>query len=260
MKRLIVGSSVLALALVAFTGCGDRGTSGGPGATDSGTKQPLIGQVDDTFNLSVPSSLPFESTTVKQGGAAQVVVGIKRGKNFDQDVTIKFDGLPSGVTLDPASADIKRGETEAKFTLKATDVAALGDFTVKVTGHPAKGGDAKNEFKVTVEKKSTFTLSVPYSLPLMSTSVKQGKTTKVAIGINRDKHFDQDVTLKFAGLPKGVTLDPASSVIKHGDTGTNVTLVAADNAVLGDFTLSVTGHPTTGRDATSDFKVTVTTR
>lgn len=256
MKSFLTGWLVLVLALVAFTGC-DRGTSGGPGATDPKTKQPLVGQVDNTFNLSVPSSLPFESTTLKQGETAQVVVGISRGKNFDQDVTLKFIDLPSGVSIDPASSDLKRGDKEAKFTLKATDEAALGDFTVNVSGHPAEGADAKNHFKITVAKKSTFTLSVPSNLPFVSTSVKQGKTAKVAIGINRDKHFDQDVTLKFAGLPKGVTLDPVSSVIKHGDTGANLMLVATDDAVLGDFTLSVTGHPTKGHDATNTFKVTV---
>jgi hypothetical protein len=259
MKSLIGGSLVMVLALVAFTGC-DRGTSGGPGATDSKTKQPLVGQVDNTFNLSVPTNLPFESTTLKQGETAQVVIGIKRGKNFDQDVVLKFADLPSGVTLDPASADLKRGDTEAKFTLKATDEAALGDFTVNVTGHPAEGKDAKNHFKVTVAKKSTFTLSVPSSLYFVSTGVKQGKTAKVVIGINRDKHFDQDVTLKFTGLPKGVTLDPVSSVIKHGDKEANLMLVAADDAVLGDFTVNVTGHPTKGHDATNDFKVTVSKR
>ena len=35
----------------------------------------------------------------------------------------------------------------------AADEAALGDFTIKVTGHPTKGADASNEFKITVDKK-----------------------------------------------------------------------------------------------------------
>jgi hypothetical protein len=119
--------------------------------TDSNTsaKAPLYGEADDTFNLSVP----FLSTTLKQGETKAVSMGIKRGKNFDQDVGLKFDGLPKGVTLDPASPVIKHGDTEAKLTLKAADDASLGDFTVKVTGHPTKGPDASTEFKITVDKK-----------------------------------------------------------------------------------------------------------
>jgi hypothetical protein len=68
-------------------------------------------------------------------------------------------------------------------------------FKVKVTGHPTKGGDASNELKITVTQKDTFTLSVP------STTLKQGETKTVSISIQRDKDFDQDVTLKLPTCP-----------------------------------------------------------
>ena len=83
----------------------------------------------------------------------KVAVGIKRGKNFDEDVTLEFAEGPKGVTIDSANPVIKHGDTEAKLTFKATDDASLGDFTVKVTGHPTKGSDASNDFKITVAKK-----------------------------------------------------------------------------------------------------------
>ncbi len=141
------------LFLLAFTGCNTKSTPGGPGATDQGGKKPLYGEADNTFNLSVPSNMPFMSTTLKQGGTTTVVISIKRGKQFDEDVTLKFDGLPTGVVLDPTSAVIKRDQTEANLTLKGADDASLGDFTVKVTGHPTKGTNASSEFKITVAKK-----------------------------------------------------------------------------------------------------------
>jgi hypothetical protein len=146
MKRSFAG--LLVIALVAFTGC-DRGTRGGPGATDSTAKKPVYGQADDTFNLIVPHL----STTLKQGETKAVSISIARGKNFDEDVTLRFADVPKGVTLNPASPVIKHGDTEAKLTLKAADDAALGDFTVKVTGHPTKGAAALNEFKITVDQK-----------------------------------------------------------------------------------------------------------
>jgi hypothetical protein len=93
------------------------------------------------------------STTLHQGEAKEMSIGIERGKNFQEDVTLEFADGPKGVTLASANPIITHGGTEAKVTLKATDDAALGDFTVKVTGHPAKGGDATNEFKLTVAKK-----------------------------------------------------------------------------------------------------------
>ncbi len=236
------------MALVAVTGC-DKGTPGGPGAVDPAAKKPLYGQATDTFDLSVAAV----STSLKQGDAKEGSIGIKRGKNFDQDVTLTFAGLPKGLTIEPASLVIKHGDTDAKYTVKAGDDAPVGDFTVKVTGHPTKGGDATNELKVTVALKDTFTLS----MPMLSTSLKQGETKAVSIGIKRDKNFDQDVTLTFADMPKGVTLDPASSVLKRGDMDANFTLKGAADASLGDFAVKVTGHPTKGADASNELKFTV---
>jgi hypothetical protein len=104
-----------------------------------------------------------------------------------------------------------------------------------------------------VGKKETFTVSVP----TYSTSVKQGETKAVAISIKREKNFDEDVTLNFADLPKGTTLEPASPVIKHGDTEAKLMLKSENDAALGDFAIKVTGHPTKGADASSDFNITV---
>src|SRR6185503_18142580 len=96
-------------------------------------KPPMFGQADDTFNLALSAQ------SVKQGDTKEVAVGIKRGTNFDQDVGLKFVDLPPGVTMSPASPALKHGDAELKVTLKATDEAAPGDYTVKLMGHPDKG-------------------------------------------------------------------------------------------------------------------------
>jgi uncharacterized membrane protein len=145
---------MLAMAgLIALAGC-NTGTPGGPGATSrttagTTTRSSTIGLAEDTFSLTTP----LLSTTIKQGESKVISIGIKRGKNFEDDVTLKFDGLPEGVTLDPARPVIKHGDTEAKVTIKAADSAAVGDFTAKLVGHPAKGADATHDLKITVQKK-----------------------------------------------------------------------------------------------------------
>jgi len=140
---------LLASASVALAGC-NQGTPGGQGVTTTPPhKPPVYGEADNTFNLSVPRM----STTLHQGETKDVTIGIERGKNFDQDVALKVAEGPTGVTADFASPVIKHGDSEAKLTFKAADDASLGDFTVKVTGHPAKGADATIDFKITVAKK-----------------------------------------------------------------------------------------------------------
>ena len=245
MKSLFAGFAVITLA--ALTGC-NQGTPGGPGATDTSGKKPAFGQTDDTFNLNAP----VMSSSTKQGEQTDATFGIKRAKNFDEDVTLKFTDVPKGVTIEPASPVIKHGDADVKIAFKIGDEAALGDFNVKVTGHPTKGGDAHIEFKLAIAAKDSFTLSAP-----RSTSLKQGETKTVSISIKRDKNFDQDVALKFGELPKGVTLEPNVPVIKHGDEEAEVTFTGADDASLGNFDIKVTGHPVKGADASNDFKLVV---
>jgi hypothetical protein len=144
MKRTFAG--LLVVALVALVGCDSKDHAGGPGATNATAKQPRYGEADNTFNLTVPS------TNLKQGETKDVSIGIKRGTNFQEDVTLKFADVPQGLTFDPTSSVIKHGQTETKVTLKATVDASLGDFNVKVTGHPTQGGDATHEFRITIEK------------------------------------------------------------------------------------------------------------
>jgi hypothetical protein len=142
-------ASLLIVVAVA-SGC-NRGTPGG--STSGGDHKPLLGEAEGSFRITVPTF----STSLKQGETKVVTLGIKRGKNFDEDVNIKFENLPTGVTIDPPTTEIKHGDTEAKVTVKASDKedtkAAVGDFTVKVIGHPAKGGDATNDLKLSIAKK-----------------------------------------------------------------------------------------------------------
>lgn len=133
------------VAVLACAGCAS-GTAGGPGASDDRAK-PMVGQADDTFQLSQAD------TSLRQGETKSVSITIKRSLNFQEDVTLTFAELPKGLSLDNQAPTIKRGDSEARFALTATDDASLGDFSLRVTGHPTRGSDATNQFKITVTKK-----------------------------------------------------------------------------------------------------------
>lgn len=113
-------------------------------------EKPIAGEADKTFSLSVP----FESVALAQGEEKSVLIGINRGENFREEVAIEVSGLPAGVTLATTDPLISHGSTDATLKFKAAGDAALGDFTVKVTGHTASSGaDFTKEFKMTVAKK-----------------------------------------------------------------------------------------------------------
>lgn len=141
--------------IVVAAGC-NRGTPGGPGVASSDdnsgtvttTNRPTYGEADKTFSLDVPAL----SADIKQGETTTVTIGINRGNNFDEDVTLELTGLPQGVTMEPASAKIPRSEKEVQISFLAAEDAALGNFTIDVVGHPTQGADATSQLKLTITK------------------------------------------------------------------------------------------------------------
>jgi hypothetical protein len=173
MRKLT--ASWILLALGGLVGCTNE-HPGGPGAAQGPHKTPTytkegqqgtqrksaygpedrdtrktstFGREEGTFTIGVPQL----STSIKQGETKTISISIKRGKNFDQDVKLAFGDLPKGVTIEPSMETIKASETEKNISIKATDDAAVGEFTVKVTGTPTTGANAESDLKLNVNKK-----------------------------------------------------------------------------------------------------------
>lgn len=156
MKKSFAG--LAGTVLIVICGC-NQGTPGGPGVQqqpankpvmNQTANKPVIGEAKETFTLSVP----LLAISLKQGETKSVDISINRGTNFDADVSLSFSELPTGITMNPARSAIKHGEAKASITVAAAADAALGDFVVKVTGHPSEGAtDAVNDLKLTVREK-----------------------------------------------------------------------------------------------------------
>ncbi|HZU97448.1 MAG TPA: hypothetical protein VFF73_12180 [Planctomycetota bacterium] len=144
MKKML--GALLFVALAAGLGC-HSGSSGGPGTEDP-SKEHYVGNPDESFNIVMVE------TQIRQGETKTVTIPIKRTVNFEEDVTLSFEDMPRGITVDDPHPKIKHGEPGARVQLTAADDASLGDFTLKVTGHPTRGGDAVNDFKLKVLPRS----------------------------------------------------------------------------------------------------------
>ncbi len=239
------------LTLLTLIGCG-KDTPGVRGVTSTTVKKPVFGLTEGTFSLSVPTF----ATPLQQGSSLDTQIGIERGKNFGKDVSLTFADLPKGVQVTPAAPIIKHGEVNVKITIVAAADAAIGDHKIRITGLPETGEQVETTFKLKITAIDTFTLTTP----LLSTSLKQNESKSFSIGISRDKTFNSDVELRFGELPKGVTMVPEFPVLKQGADDINVTLTATTDAALGDFTIRITGHPSTGLDATRDLQLSVVSK
>lgn len=126
---------VVAAVVVGLAGCtGETGT--------------VKGKDKKEFSLTTPTD-----TTIKQGETKEITVSVNR-KNFDEDIDLTFDDLPSGVTIKEGDKKVAKANSKATFNLVAADDATPKDgHVVKVSG---KSGDMKVgplEFKVNVKKK-----------------------------------------------------------------------------------------------------------
>lgn len=112
------------------------------------SERPMIGETDNTFTLDVPEL----ATRLEQGETEQATISIDRADNFTQDVTLMFSDVPAGVTITPTSPVIQKSQDEVELTIAASPTAAVGDFTVNVTGSPTTGADAMAELEISVGK------------------------------------------------------------------------------------------------------------
>ena len=249
MKRAIaMFLSLSSAGLIGLSGCGKKeGTTGGPGATDPNAKKPMVGQQENTFNIT------GSNTTVSvDGKPVENSIGITRGTGFDQDVSVEFSDLPGGVKVEPSKLTLAKGAKEIKYSVTAAADATAGEYPFKATGKPTSGPESVVNLKLNVKPRATFSLDPP-GFALWSAGVKQGETKNYTVAINRDSEFKDDVTVKFDNLPKGVTIEPASPVIKNGESEAKVVVKAAPDAVVGDYKLKVTGHPSKGADVTREM-------
>jgi hypothetical protein len=156
------------------------------GGTGCPSKEKVTAEGEGGKKLSVKAPA---DTSINSGETATINVDITREK-FNDPVELKFVGLPDGVTIMENNLTISKDVTSAKLTLKVADDAKPVDHQkVTVT---ASGGGMKPEatFKLTVKKgggdtAKKLTLKAP-----ANTSVKQGETATINVGITRDKFND----------------------------------------------------------------------
>ena len=139
-----VACVVTALALGALVGCNQSPPGGSPPSAG--------GQRSTSFKISAPAM----STSLVQGEAKEVKLKVDRGKDFKEDVHLKFKAAEDakGVSVEPSEHVVKAGDKEElSVKVKAENDAALGDHVIHITGMPESGVSTPVDIKVTVKKK-----------------------------------------------------------------------------------------------------------
>jgi hypothetical protein len=154
-------------------------------------------------------------------------------------VTVAVSGLPSGVTISPATLSLTAG-TALPVTLTAASSAAPVTTTVTFTAI-VNGHAVSTDASLSVQAGRTpadFSLSIkPTTVTLMADGVTQATVSVLATAQNG---FTSTVVLTLSGLPTGVTAQPSSLSLTPG-TAATLTLTAARGTAPAPSTATLTG-------------------
>jgi uncharacterized membrane protein len=142
----------------------------------------------------------------------------------------------------------------ALFTMGLLVLVGCNDTKSPPGGPGATGSNQRSTALRVGAPENTFQLD----LPNLETTLKQGETKTITIGIMRGKNFDQDVKVEFSEPPKGVKVTAAHSTVKASDKDVQVTIEAAPDAALGEHAITVSGTPAReGAKTSAQFKIDV---
>jgi len=122
-------------------------------------------------------------------------------------------------------------------------------------GGPGATGTTKSDSGARISTpENAFRLEIPS----LETSIAQGESKTITVGLSRGKNFDQDVKLDIGQLPQGVKIAPANPELKASDKNVQITIEAAKDAALGHHTITLTGSPSReGAKTTATLKIEV---
>jgi hypothetical protein len=223
LHPLFRGACSLAVSLSIIGGLASC-SGGSSSSTGNQMSQP-------TLTLS-PSSIQL--TAGAAGQQASLLLGAPSGGSA---TTVSVSGLPSGVTISPATLSVTPGValplTMTAASSTPTTTATLS-FTTTVNGQTAS---AQASLSVTAATPADFSLSVtPASVSLTA----NGTTTAVSVLATAQNGFSSNVQVAIAGLPAGVTAQPSSLTLTPG-TAATVNLMAPAGTAAGSSTATFTG-------------------
>jgi hypothetical protein len=177
------------------------------------------------------------SQTVSPGAKTTYAVSVTRLNGFTGSVSPAVSGLPSGATGSFSVNPIGSSQSSSVLTVNTSSSTPSGNYTLSITGTSGNLSHS-TAVKLVVQKGQTSDFAIAVSPP--SQQVLQGDQTTYKLSVSSVAGFTKPVSLSVSGLPKGVTATASPNPVTPG-TNSTLTVVAASNASIGNYTLTITG-------------------
>jgi uncharacterized membrane protein len=202
-----------------------------------------------------PTTTFSYNVTIKNEGDEDLNVNLNA--NAPSDFQVTFNLLGNEVTSFPLSANSSKS---LSVQVKPVGQVSAGSYPVDII---AQGGSAQASLTLTAVVTGQISLSITTPDGRLSSQATVGKDTPIQLVVqNNGSAPAQGITLS-ASPPSGwnVTFDPKQIDQIQAGKQVNVTMhvTPSDQAIAGDYMVTVSATPADGAVQSADFRITVVT-
>lgn len=216
-------------------------TAGSTGNVSSGsaTIQVSSGSLSQSIDLPITvSTTPdfsistgiFTALVAQQGATAALTVSSTAYNGFTSPISISFSGLPSGVSVSPATFTLTPGKSQ-DLLLSASLTAALTTGTAITVTASGGGLTHQTQFQLAVDAPTLNIRLQPGTLDLPA-----GSTGSIEVQVSGTTRATGTITVQFAVTGTGLTLSQSRVTIPGNGAMLNAFLTASPAAMAGTFT------------------------
>ena len=209
--------------------------------------------VDLPTLVGTPSTTFSYNATLKNEGDEDLTVNLVADAPSDFQVTFQLAG--QDVTSIPVNANSTKS---ISIQAKPVGTVQAGQYPITVT---AQGGGAQASLDLQAQVTGQSQLAITTSSGQLSGQAYIGKATPLKVEIQNNGSASAQAIQLTSTAPTGWKVSFSPQQINEIPTGQQVEVTAnvtpADNAVAGDYMVTVKAQPSDGASQSTDFRITV---
>jgi hypothetical protein len=218
-------------------------TLGPVNLTFSGTSGSLSHTAGATMSVSAAADFginiePGQLSVTQGSTSTPAAISVTPLNSFSGTVSVDIKGLPAGVAASQALPLQVTAGSRQQVTFTAASSVAPGTMSVVFKG---SSGSVSHTTSAALQIQAASIADFRLGLDNNAVALKPGTSQAVNLSVAALNQFADSVTVAISGLPKGVTVSPASPFSVAANASTAVTFSAAKGAGAGNSVVTLTG-------------------
>jgi hypothetical protein len=211
--------------------------SASSGSVTASAQLPISINTTPDFSLTTGTN---NALVISQSASESFNISAVGYNGFSQAVSISFSGMPTGVTLSPASFTVQPGGASQAVTVSTSFSAVpTSNANFMIVG---SAGGINHQLQISL---SVLAAALNLTLQPTTLTVPSGSTNSFLLQLGNASIGTPigSISLRITGVPSGVTVSPTSYTSPPQGVGFNVYVTAGTGAAAGALTVTATFGP-----------------